>query len=543
MNLYRHGRKRGQSLVIVALSATVLFGIIALGLDAGRLYFQRRDVQNAADSGALAGAQELIPTSPNSLGGDPAKARCQAVKYALLTFNDAPVHDCSLTNLINFWNSGTTVTETAQNDSAPKVTATAPYKPGEIKVDVVYTVPTTFASVIGFRSSDVAASAVAHDGFYNKVYTVFGFDSTGTGNSVNYDQNGYAQIDDGKGGGDCQTPDPTLGKMVSNAKFHAPNPTSQDLNLNGDFHYAQASDTHALVGYWQNPVSPAVTTPDPAPGYAPPDPPSGTISWGKWKFVGGVQYWLFTPGVADRTINIPVPGGTVNDRYIFQNGVYYFTNFNLNISGGYVSNSSTGLPMYNAQNWGMSDMGTGPDGISNGVEFVFGGNQASSGNATFSATGTPHVFFVAPNALPSPATSRIAFFITQYDTTSGPSGQVWTELVDGTQGGEFQVWGTIFNQDINGSHGTVVVLQAVSSVGVTGQAYNTNHYAVTGELVSPQVDIDAGNLVANGGSFTPSTCPPGSGSGVGYNQNPAGLLVQFNRNFAPQFYGYSYLVK
>jgi len=31
-------RTRGQSLVIVALSATALFGIISLGLDAGRLY-------------------------------------------------------------------------------------------------------------------------------------------------------------------------------------------------------------------------------------------------------------------------------------------------------------------------------------------------------------------------------------------------------------------------------------------------------------------------------------------------------------------------
>ena len=57
MNELRRRRKRAQSLVIVALSATALFGIIALGLDAGRLYFQRRDVQNAADAGALAGAK------------------------------------------------------------------------------------------------------------------------------------------------------------------------------------------------------------------------------------------------------------------------------------------------------------------------------------------------------------------------------------------------------------------------------------------------------------------------------------------------------
>ena len=293
---------------------------------------------------------------------------------------------------------------------------------------------------------------------------------------------------------------------------------------------------------WQNPVSPSTTTPDPAPGYTPPDPPSGTIGWGKWKNVGGVQYWKFTPGVADKTINIPVPGGTVNDRYVFENGIYYFTNFDLNITGGYVSNTSTGLPMYNGQGWGSSDMGTGSDGITNGVEFVFGGNQASPGDATFSASGTPHVFFVAPNAVPSPATNRIAFFITQYDTTSGPNGQVWTELVDGTQGGEFQTWGTIFNSDLNGSHGTVVVIQAVSSTGVAGKPYNTNHYAVTGEIVSPQVDIDGGNLATNG-SFTPSTCPAGSGNGSGYRQNGAGLLVQFNANFAPQFYGFSYLIK
>ena len=86
------------------------------------------------------------------------------------------------------------------------------------------------------------------------------------------------------------------------------------------------------------------------------------------------------------------------------------------------------------------------------------------------------------------------------------------------------------------------MIQAVSSTGVAGKPYNTNHYAVTGEIVSPQVDIDGGNLATNG-SFTPSTCPAGSGNGSGYRQNGAGLLVQFNANFAPQFYGFSYLIK
>jgi len=84
--------KRAQSLVIVALSATALFGIIALGLDAGRLYFQRRDVQNAADAGALAGAQELLPNAADTIPTTAmiASAGCQASVYALKGLQDTP---------------------------------------------------------------------------------------------------------------------------------------------------------------------------------------------------------------------------------------------------------------------------------------------------------------------------------------------------------------------------------------------------------------------------------------------------------------------
>src|SRR2546421_6968838 len=85
--------KRAQSLVIVALSATALFGIIALGLDAGRLYFQRRDVQNAADAGALAGAQELLPPDGNPVRTNAmiAKANCQASLFAIKGLGGTPV--------------------------------------------------------------------------------------------------------------------------------------------------------------------------------------------------------------------------------------------------------------------------------------------------------------------------------------------------------------------------------------------------------------------------------------------------------------------
>lgn len=50
---------RGSVAVIVALSIFVLLGVIGLGIDLGRLYVTRTELQNAADACALAAAREL----------------------------------------------------------------------------------------------------------------------------------------------------------------------------------------------------------------------------------------------------------------------------------------------------------------------------------------------------------------------------------------------------------------------------------------------------------------------------------------------------
>jgi Flp pilus assembly protein TadG len=46
----------GQSLFLVTLLLFVFFGLLALALDIGYGYYQRRVAQNAADAGALAAA-------------------------------------------------------------------------------------------------------------------------------------------------------------------------------------------------------------------------------------------------------------------------------------------------------------------------------------------------------------------------------------------------------------------------------------------------------------------------------------------------------
>jgi Flp pilus assembly protein TadG len=535
-------RKRAQSLVIVALSATALFGIIALGLDAGRLYFQRRDVQNAADAGALAGAQALLPTGfdQSVTTAMITAAGCEASVYALQNLLDVPVDgSCTPTPSPAYTPAslGAGITERAAKISATvQVWTPSRNNSNEIHVRVTYNVPLTFASVLGFTTSAVMADAYAHGGFFNNTYTVFGFSATGSGNSIFDDQSGYAQVDDGyiPTGADLCNPDPTRGKMVSNAKFHVPNPVQPGINLNGEFFYAQASDTHGIITFWNGSVSPSTSNVEPVPNYEAPlqptyQPPQG----GTPTTINGTPAIQYSPGLYTHDITIPRAGYSL---YQFQNGVYEFLNANLTISGGTVGNlqdprNRQYTTFSDGFTGGISDLPAAPDGT-NGVEFVFDGNSSFSATSPKSGGG-PSIFFVAPSFVSS-GTDMIAFYVKGTDTINGPNGTPWSETMTG---GSFQIYGTVFNDDNNGSNGTIAALTGVSSVGGTNP---TNEYADTGEFISPQANLYNGNLATESSLTLSTPCPPPPGH---YQQNPASLLVQFSPHYVPHFRGLAYLVK
>ena len=58
-------KQSGQAVVLVAVAVVVLTAILALALDGGGIYLDRREVQNAADSAALAGAELLMTVPPS----------------------------------------------------------------------------------------------------------------------------------------------------------------------------------------------------------------------------------------------------------------------------------------------------------------------------------------------------------------------------------------------------------------------------------------------------------------------------------------------
>lgn len=51
--------ERGATLVILAMATTAILGLAGLALDGGRIYGERREMQNASDSAAMAGTRQL----------------------------------------------------------------------------------------------------------------------------------------------------------------------------------------------------------------------------------------------------------------------------------------------------------------------------------------------------------------------------------------------------------------------------------------------------------------------------------------------------
>ncbi|MBS4213275.1 MULTISPECIES: pilus assembly protein TadG-related protein [Neobacillus] len=118
----------GQSLVLIAVSLVALLGFTSLVTDVGYMYFQKSNLQKAADSAALAGAQDL----PNA-----STAKNTAENYA----NANGVKKSEITS----------INPSYQSD------------PTKIEVKLKRNVSFNFARVLGFTDTDISARAVAQN--------------------------------------------------------------------------------------------------------------------------------------------------------------------------------------------------------------------------------------------------------------------------------------------------------------------------------------------------------------------------------------------
>jgi Flp pilus assembly protein TadG len=120
-------RDEGQVLIQTTIMLLVLLGFVALAVDVGHVYGERRRLQNAADAGALAGAYELCRLSPADV------ARARAIEY--MERNGVPADEIAEDDVVI---EGNVVNVTAQE-----------------------TTDTFLAGFAGFPTLDVGATAAA----------------------------------------------------------------------------------------------------------------------------------------------------------------------------------------------------------------------------------------------------------------------------------------------------------------------------------------------------------------------------------------------
>jgi len=156
-------RQSGQAVIIVAIAALLLTAILMLALDGGGIYLDKRQLQNAADAAALAGAELLMGLPPS--------------------YTD--IHNQAINNLVRNL-PGTSTFATVCNPSCPSLqTIGLPggngvgtldlgagyYAELSVKTSYTYQVtvwhthPVAIAPVHGFQSTiDLAARASAQNG-------------------------------------------------------------------------------------------------------------------------------------------------------------------------------------------------------------------------------------------------------------------------------------------------------------------------------------------------------------------------------------------
>ena len=136
-------KKKGQVLVLFALSLVVLIGMAALGIDVGYMYSVRHDLQRCADTGALAGASRFI-NAPGETG----------------TWDDAAVKAEATVRAIDFASKDNVVQTQLLSQPGDNVIVTFPLT-DQIRVQTERTVPLFFAKMFLGPTKRITAYAVA----------------------------------------------------------------------------------------------------------------------------------------------------------------------------------------------------------------------------------------------------------------------------------------------------------------------------------------------------------------------------------------------
>ena len=143
-------QERGQALVIIALAVVGLFGFSALAIDGSRVFSDRRNAQNAADTSALSAALAKIRKEPFVPA---AEDRAQSNGYVTDADSKVEVNLCNDTLI-------TTPCQGIPTTGKPEQQDPANY----IQVKITSTIPATFGRIVGRQEFTNIVTAIAYSG-------------------------------------------------------------------------------------------------------------------------------------------------------------------------------------------------------------------------------------------------------------------------------------------------------------------------------------------------------------------------------------------
>ena len=439
-------KQSGQAVVLVAIAALVLTAILALALDGGGIYLDKRQLQNAADSAALAGA-ELLMAVPSSYTNIHNQAMLNLLQNLPGSSKAGTVCSASCPNLKTIGLPGMSGIGSINLSAGYFVELTAPTS-YSYQVSVWHTHPVAVAPIHGFQSTiTLAARATAQNA--NLPYAVVLLqDKPAYAQWSNFSINGSPGSITMQGGGGAGN----RGGMFSNASIAAGNGTPSIIfspgGNQGDLWAVNesAADRAALNAagavqgqHTPSPIPLAGTHLD-FPSYPEPVPPA--VSYAGKTVVSGTD--CLSPG--QYTNAIKVQNGA---EAVMLPGVYQIEANGADIQGTLRTVRPSELPYVTA-------CGTVPVGADLGVII-----EITPANNSGTTTCNKHIFSAASTSTieltPSPQYFNISIYIEtmpnwQTTCTSAPLG---TNVLKFSGGSCYSILGALYgpadNMTLTGS--------------------------------------------------------------------------------------------
>src|SRR5215211_1059124 len=154
-------QERGQALVIIALAVVGLFGFSALAIDGSRVFSDRRNAQNAADTAALSAALAKIRAEDYVQA---AELRAQDNSYVADGANSkVEVHICNETGITPVCQGIPTVDPNSNPPPTPEELDRATAA-NYVQVKIESTIAATFARIVGRNEFKNIVTAIAYAG-------------------------------------------------------------------------------------------------------------------------------------------------------------------------------------------------------------------------------------------------------------------------------------------------------------------------------------------------------------------------------------------